>query len=142
MEREKKRDKEIKQKQNKTKNVSSAERFVSFPSFDFFLSKFVETETTEVEGSELYFPHQMQQTPLTKHSFQKLLRFRISINFATFFLIHKLILRYYNRLKYNIKRQNIMCNDNFNLTVQGHWIPLRSEWSNGFLSSSVVPSKK
>ena len=100
------------------------------------------TETTDVEGLELYFSHQMQQTPLTKHSFQKLLRFKISINFATFFLIHKLILRYYNRLKYNIKRQNIMCNDNFNLTVQGHWIPLRSEWSKGLLSSSVVPSKK
>ena len=82
----------------------------------------METETTEEEGYELYFPHQMQQTPLTKHSFQKLLRFKISINFATFFLIHKLILRYYNRLKYNIKRQNIMCNDNFNLTVQSHWI--------------------
>ena len=56
------------------------------------------TETTEVEGLELYFSHQMQQTPLTKHSFQKLLRFKISVNLPFFFLILKLILRYYNRL--------------------------------------------
>ena len=102
MEREKKRDKEIKQKQNKTKQNKKREqrqKICFIPFIRLFFSKFVETETTEVEGLELYFPHQMQQTPLTKHSFQKLLRFRISINLPFFSLIHKLILRYYNRFK-------------------------------------------
>ena len=53
-----------KTKQNKKREQRQKICFIPF--VRLFLSKFVETETTEVEGLELYFPHQMQQTPLTK----------------------------------------------------------------------------
>ena len=86
----------IKQRQQQRKRH---QKICLIPFVRLFISQPMGTETIDVEGQELYFSHQMQQRPFTKHSFQKLLRFRISVKLPFFFLSPKLILRYYNRFK-------------------------------------------